>query len=116
MVQVQGLDLNVAAPQMQKTFVIGAGFGRTGTSSMQIALAKLGWRSYHMREFFKNGKRAYTATIKVGNLKRNLREKVEDYDPAFAKFDECVVSKDAFDWNEIFDDPEHGKYNAVCTL
>jgi hypothetical protein len=30
--------------------VIGAGFGRTGTMSMQAALEQLGYRCYHMRE------------------------------------------------------------------
>ena len=30
--------------------VIGAGFGRTGTMSMQAALAILGYRCYHMKE------------------------------------------------------------------
>jgi Sulfotransferase domain len=30
--------------------VIGAGFGRTGTMSMQAALELLGYRSYHMKE------------------------------------------------------------------
>lgn len=66
-----------------------------------------------MREFFKNGERAYGAAIKLGNLKADLRERVKDYDSEFGKFNECVVPKDAFDWNEIFDDSEHGKYNAV---
>jgi len=112
-VHVKGLDLNVGASDMKDTFVIGAGFGRTGTSSMQIALSKLGWRSYHMREFFKNGKRAYAAAIKVGNLKCDLREQAKDYDPSFSNFDQIVLPSDAFDWNELFNDPEFGKYNAT---
>ena len=87
-----GVDLDVE-PEMKDTFIIGAGFGRTGTSSMQIALAKLGWRSYHMREFFKNGSKAYDACIKVGNLKCALREQLKDYDPSFGNFDQIVLPK-----------------------
>jgi Sulfotransferase domain len=34
--------------------VIGAGFGRTGTMSMQAALELLGYRCYHMREITKD--------------------------------------------------------------
>jgi hypothetical protein len=35
--------------------VIGAGFGRTGTSSLQVALEELGFaKCYHMREVFAN--------------------------------------------------------------
>jgi len=110
-VHVKGLDLDVE--KLRDTFVIGAGFGRTGTSSMQIALAKLGWRSYHMREFFKNGKKAYASCIKLGNLKCDFQEFVEDNDPAFGNFDQIVLPKDAFDWNELFNDQDAGKYNAT---
>ena len=34
--------------------VIGAGFGRTGTMSLQAALELLGYRCYHMREITKD--------------------------------------------------------------
>lgn len=34
----------------QRMIVLGAGFGRTGTSSLLSALEKLGLRAYHMRE------------------------------------------------------------------
>ena len=35
-------------------FIIGAGFARTGTSSLQVALARLGFKCHHMREIFKD--------------------------------------------------------------
>ena len=34
--------------------VIGAGFGRTGTTSLKVALDMLGFKCYHMQEVFKN--------------------------------------------------------------
>ena len=34
--------------------VIGAGFGRTATESLQKALIILGYKCYHMHEIFKN--------------------------------------------------------------
>ena len=112
-IHVEGTDLNVDDSKMKDTFIIGAGFGRTGTSSLQIALAKLGWRAYHMREVGQNGPKACNALIKVGKLKCALREQMEDYDPSFSNFDQMVLSPDAFDWNELFNDPEFGRYNAV---
>merc|ERR1712110_115248 len=37
--------------------IIGAGYGRTGTSSLKVALEKLGFGpTYHMKEVFKNGR------------------------------------------------------------
>lgn len=113
MINVDGLNLDIDESKMQDTFVIGAGFARTGTSSMQIALAKLGWRSYHMREIFKNGSKAFKSMAKVGTLKCKLKEQAEDYDPSFSNFDQIVLSPEAFDWNELFNNPDVGKYNAV---
>jgi hypothetical protein len=34
--------------------VIGAGFGRTGTTSLKVALNILGFKCYHMQEIIKN--------------------------------------------------------------
>lgn len=34
--------------------VIGAGWGRTGTSSLKAALDKLGYKTYHMTESIAN--------------------------------------------------------------
>ena len=34
--------------------VIGAGFGRTGTNSLRVALNELGYKTYHMFEVFKH--------------------------------------------------------------
>lgn len=40
--------------------VVGAGFGRTGTTSLQAALEELGFsRCYHMQEVMKNPSHAY---------------------------------------------------------
>jgi hypothetical protein len=38
--------------------VIGAGWGRTGTASMQIALQRLGYPCHHMREVFSHPEHA----------------------------------------------------------
>jgi hypothetical protein len=44
--------------------VIGAGYGRTGTSSFQKAMIMLGFGScYHMREVFDNGEHAEWAKM-----------------------------------------------------
>lgn len=36
-------------------FVIGAGMGRTGTLSLYTALNQLGYKTFHMKEIFRNG-------------------------------------------------------------
>jgi len=95
------------------TFIIGAGFGRTGTSSMQIALKKLGWRSYHMREVFGNGKEAMNSLIEAGKLKCAARKQMNDYDPSFDNFNQMVMASDTFDWNQVFVDKDGAKYNAT---
>ena len=57
--------------------VIGAGFGRTGTSSLKIALEQMGvGRCYHMIEVFPN--------------------------PAAPAFWERVAESEPFEWEEIF--------------
>ena len=41
---------NVGQEQIK---IIGAGFGRTGTNSLRIALNKLGYNTYHMHDVIK---------------------------------------------------------------
>jgi len=96
------------------TFVIGAGFGRTGTSSLQLALNKLGWRSFHMREAMKD-KSKMKLIIKAAEKKLKLKKANSDGSKTvFNKDDwsEYVLNKDDFDWNDIFE-TDKGKYNAT---
>eukprot|EP01090_Pellita_catalonica_P018598 TRINITY_DN605_c0_g2_i1.p1 TRINITY_DN605_c0_g2~~TRINITY_DN605_c0_g2_i1.p1 ORF type:complete len:254 (+),score=26.01 TRINITY_DN605_c0_g2_i1:43-804(+) len=68
--------------------VIGAGFGRTGTSSLQAALDLLGLRCYHMTENSKN---------------QDNHLWLEAWD--------CKRQKKDFDWNRVFG-REDNKYLA----
>ena len=43
-------EVNVGESEQIK--IIGAGFGRTGTNSLRIALNELGYKTYHMLEVF----------------------------------------------------------------
>jgi hypothetical protein len=61
--------------------VIGAGFGRTGTMSMQAALEILGYRCYHMKE----------VTEHAGHLQA---------------WHELVAGRTAMDWHALFKDFE----------
>lgn len=61
--------------------VIGAGFGRTGTMSMQAALEALGYRCYHMKEVPEN----------PGHLRA---------------WHELVSGRAAMDWKALFKDYE----------
>eukprot|EP01090_Pellita_catalonica_P018599 TRINITY_DN605_c0_g3_i1.p1 TRINITY_DN605_c0_g3~~TRINITY_DN605_c0_g3_i1.p1 ORF type:complete len:244 (+),score=27.62 TRINITY_DN605_c0_g3_i1:94-825(+) len=69
--------------------VIGAGFGRTGTASLQAALDILGFRCYHMTENAKNG---------------DSHLWLEAWD--------CKRQKKDFDWNRMFG-REDNKYHAT---
>src|SRR5262249_47655829 len=63
-------------PTMQ---VIGAGFGRTGTMSMQAALEILGYRCYHMKE-------------------------VTEHDGHLAAWHELVAGRADMNWQWVFKD------------
>eukprot|EP01084_Bolivina_argentea_P189405 325721_1 len=110
---IDGLSEEIDESKTKGTFVIGAGFGRTGTSSLQLALSKSGWRSYHMREIFKAGSKHMNYMKEVGTLKCKLKQEMKDYDPSFSNYNKIALSKDAFDWNKVFNDPTTGKYNAA---
>ena len=42
-------------PQSLQLQIIGAGFGRTGTKSLKVALDLLGFHCYHMSECIEKG-------------------------------------------------------------
>ena len=89
------------------TFIIGAGFGRTGTSSLQLALNQLGWRSFHMREAVKNRDKMQLI-IKAAEIKLQLRETIKCSENDWSKY---VLNPDDFDWNQIFE-TDKDLYNA----
>ena len=115
--QVKLLDSTKNPIDIKKTkgtFVIGAGFGRTGTSSLQLALNQLGWRSYHMREAMKDASKMQLI-IKAAEKKLKLKEPNSDGSKTgFDKndWDKYVLNKGDFNWNDIFE-TDKGKYNAT---
>ena len=66
-----------------------------------------------MREIRKNGAKCGEAVTKAGELKCALRQKKKDYDPSFKNYDQMVLSPDAFNWNDIFNNPEYGTYHGT---
>ncbi|KAI9485352.1 MAG: P-loop containing nucleoside triphosphate hydrolase protein [Benjaminiella poitrasii] len=64
--------------------VIGAGFGRTGTDSLRIALNMLGYNTHHMKCFFED----------------------PSFDPDV--FYDAFLHRDTADWDEVYKD-----YNAA---
>ncbi len=75
--------------------LIGAGFGRTGTDSMKMALEQLGLgRCHHMREVLGNPKQQeYWRTAAEGGL--------VDWDEIFEGFGCSVDWPSAFFWREL---------------
>eukprot|EP01083_Nonionella_stella_P249931 863700_1 len=92
-------------------FIIGAGFGRTGTSSLQIALAKLGYRVYHMRETSKKeNKNDRKLWNDVGKMKCNL--KIKNNIKSYSEWNKINIDSNSFDWNKIFNKKDI-KYNGT---
>ena len=98
--KMEGLTTDIDESKSGDIFVVGAGFGRTGTSSLQLGLNRCGWRSYHMREALKNGAKMMDAIKEVGSLKMQRKEALSDYDPAFTNLDQITLPTEAFDWDE----------------
>eukprot|EP01084_Bolivina_argentea_P286485 491446_1 len=95
-------------------FIIGAGFGRTGTSSLQLALSELGIRCYHMRETWKTeNAKDMDHFIELGKIKYELKEKYNV--KSFDNWHKVNISKTRknVDWNKtIFKKSETNEYNA----
>ena len=63
--------------------IIGAGYSRTGTMSMKSALAKLGYRSYHMEEAVMNFEKGDLEKLNAymeGRSDMDWRKLLADYD------------------------------------
>ena len=77
--------------------VIGAGFARTGTLSMQSALNTLGFgRTYHMNDVFQNPSHA--------QLWLDFAEsRTADWDALFAGYNACVDFPASCAWKELYD-------------
>ena len=80
--------------------IIGAGFGRTGTLSLQHALSALGYPCYHMFEVISN--RANKDHLKfwraVGNAPSGTQQ---DWERVFAKYRAAVDFPAASVWREL---------------
>ncbi|MFO0946786.1 MAG: sulfotransferase [Planctomycetota bacterium] len=76
---VTGLHIEIEGKKLMK--VIGAGFGRTGTMSMQAALEILGYRCYHMKE-------------------------VTEHEGHLRAWHEHVAGRSPMDWKSLFKDFE----------
>ncbi len=75
--------------------VIGAGFGRTGTESMKLALERLGLGPcYHMTEVLPNPDR-------VAEWRQTSAGVLPDWDVTFAGFGATVDWPAAFFWREL---------------
>jgi hypothetical protein len=79
--------------------VIGAGFGRTGTESMKMALEILGFGPcHHMKELNANpAQRALWRAIARGDRSNSA----PDWEQAFADYRSCTDWPSAFYWREL---------------
>lgn len=75
--------------------VIGAGFGRTGTLSLKLALDQLGFgKTYHMRELFEHPGHAETWT-------RMAQGETPDWETLLAGYGSVVDWPPALFWREL---------------
>lgn len=63
-----GLGQPATMPHYEPMQVIGAGYGRTGSDSLRLALNSIGYRTYHMREAFENGHLGHFADYATGKM------------------------------------------------
>ena len=88
--------------------VIGAGFGRTGTESMKLALEALGMGPcHHMKEVLPNSDQIALWRALVGGG-------VADWDKAFAGYNSSVDWPGAYYWREL--SAYYPKAKIVLTL
>lgn len=74
--------------------IIGAGFGRTGTASMKIALEQLGFGPcHHMKEVTTPEQKNYWLAAAEGQIM--------DWDQVFEGYSSCVDWPAAFFWREL---------------
>jgi Sulfotransferase domain len=80
--------------------IIGAGFGRTGTWSMQYALNQLGFPCYHMSEVVLNkaNKSHLNFWRKVANSPPGAQQ---DWEQVFAKYSAAVDNPACCVWREL---------------
>ena len=89
-------------------FIIGAGYGRTGTSSLQMALCALGFRCYHAREVFNN----LSDEKLITKAAQTKRKKMDDLGikSYTNNMDKCLID---YDWNKIFRQSKNRAYTAT---
>jgi len=80
--------------------VIGAGFGRTGTSSTQVALAQLGFPCYHMREILANPANKSHLDF-WGRVARSPPGTRQDWSQLFEQYAATVDFPAASVWKEL---------------
>src|SRR5579875_1775838 len=80
--------------------IIGAGFGRTGTSSLKDALDKLGFPCYHMREILQNKANASHLDF-WWRLSREPAGTQRDWEQVFAKYRAAVDFPSCAVWREL---------------
>lgn len=79
-----------------KLKVIGAGYGRTGTKSLQLALEKLGFnKCYHMEELIRNPEG-------VQHWKNAYNEKPVDWDTLFQDYQAIVDFPGSMYYKQLF--------------
>lgn len=77
--------------------IIGAGYGRTGTKSLQLALQQLGYgKCYHMEELFRNPQGVKQWKNAMLKRKVNWEELFAGYQ-SMVDFPGCIYYKELFD-------------------
>ncbi len=92
--------------------VIGAGFGRTGTSSLKKALDVLGYNTYHMTENFKHSH--FKFWLRVANKKKQDKRRIELSCEVHPVERNHEVDEDSYHFDEIFKLDERESYTATC--
>ncbi|MBU1170127.1 MAG: hypothetical protein KKD44_11235 [Proteobacteria bacterium] len=82
--------------------IIGAGYGRTGTMSTQVALNNLGFPCYHMVEVIKNKANRKHVDFWL-NVSRSNKGTQHDWQDVFANYSATIDNPGACVWQELME-------------
>eukprot|EP01084_Bolivina_argentea_P180558 311959_1 len=95
-------------------FVIGSGFGRTGTLSVQVALQHLGFNAYHSSDLAQHKQHhilwSKAADLKMNKIRENNATSFNDWNTKTCVLNDAIPNE--FNWDNIFETKTKHKYNA----
>eukprot|EP01083_Nonionella_stella_P004958 14494_1 len=109
------VEINTNIPK-QNIFIIGAGLPRTGTTSLSVALADLGFNAYHSRTALIAPKNEANVFVNAFNLKaEKKKEQGLSGLQTIEHWEKLTLNDKEINWNDVYHFDEN-KYDAALTI